>query len=388
MFKKLSLKFILVCIPFIVPLWLLAQLPTNNNPSNQIRFKTVKEAEERREKLIRFIWDNGLPTSVLPDITPNVTTDALSTHLKLLDVKLVKKVDRLKVQVLGISSLIYLIEPAMKSNSKRLAIVHAGHSTSGTNLNESYQSAIEFFLERGYNVMMVHMPMYGWNFDKTAVLPNGNKLSINMDNPNVQRHEYVVRLVDLDATLVKGAGFRPFLEPVVACINYWDYISEGDLDVTMIGLSGGGWTTHLLAAIDTRIGLSFPVAGSYPLYLRNSSEYPGSRGDLEQFYVPIYDEDIAPDGTGGGVATWLEIYTLGGMGKGRQQIMVTAQHDNCCFNGDPENTVNTFKSIVAGTVEKLNPGSWEHKLDTTHQEHKISLWVLDEVVQPNLPSTK
>ncbi len=376
------------CLLFTGPLQVFAQLPTNNNPGNQIRFKTIEEAEGRREKLIRFIWNNGLPTNVLPDVTSNVTADALSKHLKLLDAKLVKKIDRMKVKVLGLTSLVYLINPAKKSNISRLAIVHAGHTPSGTNLNESYQSAIEFFLERGYNVMMVHMPMYGWNFDKTAVLPNGNKLTINMDNSNIKKHEHIVKLVELDAALVKGAGFRPFLEPVVACINYWDYISEGDLDVTMIGLSGGGWTTHLLAAIDTRIGLSFPVAGSYPLYLRNNSEYPGSVGDLEQFYEPIYNEDIAPDGTGGGVATWLEIYTLGGMGKGRAQIMVTAQYDNCCFNGDPEKTVDTFKSIIAGAVEKLNPGSWEHKLDTTHQEHKISFWTLNEVVKPNLPSIK
>ena len=68
--------------------------------------------------------------------------------------------------------------------------------------------------------------------------------------------------------------------------------------------------------------------------------------------------------------------------------MVTAKYDNCCFNGDPESTVNTFKSIVSGTVSELGLGSWEHKLDTTHREHKISSWVLDEVVKPNLPLVK
>ena len=35
-----------------------AQLPTNNNPENQIRFKTIEEAGQRREKLIQFICDN------------------------------------------------------------------------------------------------------------------------------------------------------------------------------------------------------------------------------------------------------------------------------------------------------------------------------------------
>ena len=37
---------------------------------------------------------------------------------------------------------------------------------------------------------------------------------------------------------------------------------------SMIGLSGGGWTTVVYAAIDERISDSFSVAGSIPFYLR------------------------------------------------------------------------------------------------------------------------
>ena len=33
----------------------------------------------------------------------------------------------------------------------------------------------------------------------------------------------------------------------------------------MIGLSGGGWSTTVAAALDPRIGLSLPVAGSVHL---------------------------------------------------------------------------------------------------------------------------
>jgi len=178
MCKKISLYIIILIFPFTGPLKVFAQLPTNNDPANQIRFKTVQEAEERREKLVRFIWNNGLPTNIMPSVTPNVTDEALATHLKLLDEKLVKKVDRMKVKSLGLSSLIFLIEPVRMAKSRMLAIVHAGHHASGTNLNESYKSTIELFLERGYDVMMLHMPLYGWNLDETAVLPNGNKLAI------------------------------------------------------------------------------------------------------------------------------------------------------------------------------------------------------------------
>lgn len=52
-----------------------------------------------------------------------------------------------------------------------------------------------------------------------------------------------------------------YLEPVVLTINL--ALSKlGYKRVLMIGKSGGGWTTTLAAALDPRIALSFPIAGS------------------------------------------------------------------------------------------------------------------------------
>ena len=52
----------------------------------------------------------------------------------------------------------------------------------------------------------------------------------------------------------------------------------------MAGLSGGGWTTTIASALDPRIVLSFPVAGSVPFAMRD--EHPGDPyhdlGDFEQ----------------------------------------------------------------------------------------------------------
>jgi hypothetical protein len=371
----------------IIPIPDYAQLPTNNDPYHQIRFNTLKGAEERRDELIRFIWNDGIPTGVMPEITPNVTTEALDYRLKHVNKKLVKSIDEWRVEVFGITSLIYNIKPVQTMEVPSLAIVHAGHGPlEGTYLKKNYRSAIEFFLERGYHVVMVHMPMRGWNDDYTVIFPDEKNEEIyfgDYDNP----HGPIIKLVDLDTTLEAGAGFRPFLEPVVACINYWNRLCDVNPDVTMIGLSGGGWTTHMLAAIDTRIKLSFPVAGSYPLYLRNGSENKAHLGDLEQYYEPLYNEDIASDGTGGGMATWLEIYALGGSGEHRKQIMITSRYDECCFFGDPKKTVDTFKSVVKDKVEELGAGSWIHELDTTHREHIISQWMLDYVVKPSLPLT-
>lgn len=363
------------------PLVSYSELPTNNNPENQIRFTTVEEAAGRRSQLVNFIWESGLPEERLPEVTEDIGTVALKEHLKGLDQSLVDRINRLEMNVIGISSFAYMVHPSRSSDTPRLGIVHAGHSPLGSYIKRDYIDSIHIFLKKGFSVAMMHMPQRGWNVDKTAELPNGKEVTIGLGGAHAS-HGAIVKLPDKDSSLAPGAGFRPFLEPVIVCINHFFSISKGTPGVTMIGLSGGGWTTHMAAALDTRIRLSIPVAGSYPLYLRNKDN--ASVGDLEQFFVPMYDEDIAPDGSGGGVATWLEVYALGGHGKGRRQVMVTARYDSCCFGGPPEETVDTFKDIVARKAKELGQGQWEHVLDTTHRSHQISPWVLSHVIEPNL----
>jgi hypothetical protein len=350
----------------------LAELPTNNDPPRQIRFADIPQAAARREQLIRFIWPAGLP-DCRPTVAQDIGLAAAGEHLRGVDAAAVKAVDRLGLTVLGMESLAYLIHPETSSRPARLAIVHAGHSRPGDFIKRDYVDAIHFFLGRGFTVAMMHMPLCGWHQPGPASLPNGSR-------PACTSHDDIVNLPQHDPSLGPGAGFRPFLEPVVAVLNHRAELGGGDPDVVMIGLSGGGWTTHMAAAIDTRIRLSVPVAGSFPLYLRNGD--PGSVGDLEQYFGPLYAENIAADGSGGGVATWLEIYALGGLGSGRRQVMVTAPHDTCCFRGDPGTTVDTFRTVVADRVRTLGQGRWEHRLDTTHRGHMISPQHIDQVVAP------
>ena len=56
---------------------------------------------------------------------------------------------------------------------------------------------------------------------------------------------------------------RFFLEPIVLTINYATQVL-GYKQIVMMGLSGGGWSTTIAAAIDPRIQLSMPTAGSIP----------------------------------------------------------------------------------------------------------------------------
>ena len=64
--------------------------------------------------------------------------------------------------------------------------------------------------------------------------------------------------------------FRFFVEPVIRAVNYATQVL-GYKRVVMMGLSGGGWTTTLAAALDPRIALSTPVAGSVPCDFAHTS---------------------------------------------------------------------------------------------------------------------
>ena len=126
--------------------------------------------------------------------------------------------------------------------------------------------------------------------------------------------------------------------------------------VSMVGISGGGWTTTLAAAVDTRIEKSFPVAGSYPLYLRSNS--PRDWGDYEQNVPQLYK-----------TVNYLELYILGSYGENRKQLQVINQFDPCCFAGTKW---QTYKDIVRALTHELGAGEYDLFLDDSHRAHIIS----------------
>jgi pimeloyl-ACP methyl ester carboxylesterase len=76
---------------------------------------------------------------------------------------------------------------------------------------------------------------------------------------------------------------RYFVEPVILTINYAKKVL-GYKRIIMMGLSGGGWTTTMAAALDPRIELSIPVAGSIPCSFDHTSI------DFEQFCERPYNQ--------------------------------------------------------------------------------------------------
>jgi hypothetical protein len=172
-------------------------------------------------------------------------------------------------------------------------------------------------------------------------------------------------------------GLRFFLEPEIVSLNYllkkYNY-----KDVSMVGLSGGGWTTNLLSAIDERIKFSFSVAGSMPIYYRSG----GSMGDIEQYLPGLYRD----------IAGYPDLYVLGAYGKGRKQIHILNRNDDCCFGEkqhDPDRSydkdLKTFETSVKEKLKALNAdGQYNLVIDEAAPYHQISAETLNNVILKEL----
>ncbi len=88
--------------------------------------------------------------------------------------------------------------------------------------------------------------------------------------------------------------------------------------VAVSGLSGGGWQTIVISALDPRVTLSNPVAG-YSSY-RTRARFPSDLGDSEQ--------------TPNDLATVADYTHLTALLAGRNALLTYNAADNCCFAAD------------------------------------------------------
>lgn len=351
----------------------------NFDPSGMIRFETTSQAERRRASLNKYIWPQGLPTT-----RPKVRRLMNAEELKGISPDLIDHVDRFDIAVgeFDFSVTAFRILPKKTRQPAIRFIVHHGHVPDGPEhyLDAGVKETMEYLLDHGCEVVAMQMPLVGWNQDSDGVYPDKTPFELRTRGTSGHRE-----IFDQLEPHLEGQTFRLFLEPIVQVVNELTTSGMAEDQLHMIGLSGGGWATHMAAAIDARIQCSIPVAGAMPLYARAFS--PGSMGDTEQHHTPLYREvDRNGDGvpeTAAGVASWLEIFALGAIGgpQPRKQIQVLNLYDSCCFSGE---IYRTYDQFLTEKVEALDAGSWSIFIDRSHREHLISKKTLETIVAPLL----
>ena len=305
--------------------------PYGTDVSRLITLSSESELLARRAELIRYIWGSrGLPWQSPTLITENITDSDFSSLDNL------KRIDQLTVVMAhGVNSIVYLFHP--ERDNHKLMIYHQGHR-GGFLLGKE---TIAYFLGKGYSVAAFAMPLLGMNNQPVVELPRFGRLRLHT-------HDHL-RYLDT-ATF---SSLRFFLEPVAVLLNYVG--QEHDFQsVSMTGVSGGGWTTTLYAAVDPRVAYSYPVAGTLPLYLSSEVEIGDYEESLPEFYR---------------IANYPELYLLGSYSQDRHQVQILNYSDPCCFGGIG---YLSYETVVAQALAALGPGRFEVYLDTTHHDHAIS----------------
>ena len=312
------------------------QFVNQANVYSLIKIDSELDIDKKRNFLTEFFWDVGSlqrvkDKSQLPEVESGIS----DSNYK--DFQNLKRIDRLTVEMeYGINSISYLFLP--EQSNEKLILYHQGHG--GDFLLG--KDTIQFFLDRNFTVLAMAMPLLGMN----------NQPVIEIDGLGEMKLISHKKL-----RLLEANNFNPmklFLEPVQTNLNFLD--KEYNFKrYSMIGLSGGGWTTVVYSAIDERISDSFSVGGSIPFYLRVDSR---DMGDYEQTNIELYKN-----------VNYLELYVLGAYGDGRQHIQIFNKNDPCCFSG---NGYETYEFVIKDKMSQLGKGTFQILIDDTHNEHKIS----------------
>lgn len=297
-----------------------------------LRIESLKHVRMRRRALSRVIWPDGFPTDAKP---ARVRADVRMGRYR--GMTNLKRVDRLEIeQPHGLHSLAELF--LAKKARNRFVLYHQGHG------GDFWLGAktIQALVADGYHVLAYMMPLEGRNPRPTVSFPVVGAVLM-------QSHDR------LPLFRLRGESpFRFFFDPLVAGINYLrdEYGAE---EVDAVGVSGGGWTITVYAAVDERVKLSVPVAASYPLAVRTKAR---DWGDWEQSAPALYS-----------AANYLELYVLGGFGDGRAQLQILNTHDPCCFDGA---RAGGYGPRVQAAIRTLGAGSFDAYADDSHRKHQIS----------------
>ena len=310
-----------------------------------IKINSESDINQKRDFLIEHFWDAGSFMRVKDKAQlPKVETDISDSNYE--DFQNLKRIDRLTVEMeYGINSISYLFIP--EQTNEKLILYHQGH---GGDFLLGYDT-IQFFLDRNFTVLAMAMPLLGMN----------NQPVVEIDGLGEMKLTSHKKL-----RLLEANNFNPmklFLDPIQVNLNF--LAKEYNFKrYSMIGLSGGGWTTVVYSAIDERISDSFSVAGSIPFYLRVDSR---DMGDYEQTNIALYQN-----------VNYLELYVLGAYGDGRQHVQIFNKNDSCCFSG---NGYETYEFVIDDKISQLGKGNFQIFIDDTHNEHKISNHVLKLVYE-------
>ncbi len=306
-----------------------------------VSLPTPEALAARRQALVRYIWKTETLPAALPDMVERDVPDPTNGRLPGLVRTSVLHISMEQ----GFTAVAHVFEPA---NIVGAPVLY-NHGHVGNHLANDALSVIAALLAEGRPVVAFSMPNRGPNLSPAQIeTAHSGTIPLGFD------HE-IYRFLETDAF----SPLKLFVHPLVVATNWLKDAPDGPHAeaVDAVGFSGGGWTVTLDAAVDPRIRLSIPVAGSLPLYLMVAP--PNSRlGDYEQLHPGLLAR-----------ANFLELYVMGASGPGRRQVQILNQFDGCCYRGTG---AQDYVPVIAGTVEALGAGGSYDLALTGGDKHEVN----------------
>ena len=242
------------------------------------------------------------------------------------------------------------------SKSKKcLRIYIEGHG--GNPFFYSYHNKLlKFFLNEGCDFLSMSMTGLGTNEGNFVYPSRYGQITLNKNM--AKEHKNYAFFYDKN---------NPNLDPLTLFItphyNIIKSLTSDYKDISIMGISGGGWYTVWLSALIPEIKFSLSYAGSLPIEYR---KFEGISGDWEQQNSQIYNY----------VSYW-ELYklmTIDGSSKiNRQAILIYNDEDNCCFYNP---YAQHFKSIL----DELNWKNLNVIIDE-NDKHSMNVELIKKVYQ-------
>jgi len=302
-------------------------------PGKLITIGSEADVDAMRSRLIGIIWG----TPALPRDLPVVEKCFLGASDRAAFDSAASSVETLVTRMdAGIESRALHFVP--RNGNGEVVLLHEGHAPFRLRTHQ-----IASLLGSGYGVIVLWMPLQ----------PPNPQLDVRLETGELIRLETHGQLAFLSPE--HGHPVQYLLEPVIRALNFVER-SGRYRRVSMIGMSGGGWATVMVAAVDPRVTTSVPIAGSLPLYLRTRD--PNDWGDWEETLPEIYRR-----------VGYLDLYVLGGHGCGRSQLQLFLEHDTCCYGGTAP---DSYAPVVRDAVSALGAGSFDVVIDHHYRGHDIS----------------
>ena len=238
-----------------------------------------------------------------------------------------------------------------------LRIYIQGHG--GNPFSYSYHNKLlKFFVSEGCDFLSMSMTGLGIN-EGSFSYPSRYGF-ISLDKEMAKNHKNYSFFYDED---------NPKLDPLTLFISpHYKIIKSltpNYENISIMGISGGGWYSVWLSALIPKIKFSVSYAGSLPMEYR---KFQGISGDWEQQDSQIYNY----------VSYW-ELYklmTLNEKGKiNRQAILVFNDKDNCCF-------FNPYAQHFKLKIDKLNWKNFKVIIDE-NDKHIMNVNLVKEIFKLN-----